>query len=151
MTSLKDIETEVGTAMKAGNKMRVNTLRMLVNTVKLIAKNDGNREPTDDDVLMAGNRMVKQTRETLSFLREGNEKDMEARANLEAEIAVVEEFLPKKMSRDELTALINGLIAESPAQGKAAKGYVMKALNQNHKGLFDAATANEIVTEKVGA
>lgn len=147
MTRLSEVETAVKEALKAHNKSRVTTLRMLVNTTKNIAKSDGNREPTDDDVITAGNRMIKQANETLSFY---NEEEAKAHA-LHDEIATVEEFLPKKMDDAALTALIESLIANPAApEGKAAKGFVMKNLNQNHRGLFDAATANAIVTEKLG-
>lgn len=147
MTKLTEIETAVKEALKAGDKPRVNVLRMLVNETKKVAKNDGNREPTDDDIITAGNRLVKQTRETLSFLKEDNP----AQGSLNKEISIYEEFLPKKMTREELTALIESFISDPAApEGKAAKGFIMKNLNQNHRGTFDAQTANEIVTEKLG-
>ena len=148
MSSLKDIETATVTALKAGQKDRVTVLRMFSNTVKLIAKTDAkelNREVRDDDVVVAGNRMIKQAKESLSFIPEGD-----ARADaLNTEIATINEFLPQKMDRTALSGLIEKLLVDAP-EGKAAKGFVMKNLNQDHRGLFDSAMANEIVSEKVG-
>jgi uncharacterized protein YqeY len=150
MTSLKQIEDEVKVALKAGDKTRVTVLRGFVNTVKTIAKNDGNREPTDADVITAGNRIIKQARETLSFIPVGDATN-ESRGALLGEIEIVESFLPQKMDRTQLSGLIETILASSPVQGKAAKGFIMKTLNSEHRGTFDAAMANEIVTEKVQA
>lgn len=146
VSKLKEIENSVKESMKAGDKARTTALRGLVNVVKLVAKNDGNREPTDDDVITAGNRVVKQIRETLSFIPETAE---DQRAPLLAEIATVEAFLPQKMDRTKLAGLIEELLKDAP-EGKAAKGFVMKNLNQTYRGMFDASMANEIVAEKVG-
>jgi uncharacterized protein YqeY len=144
--TLSQIENEVKVAMKAGDKSRVTSLRMLVNETKKVAKSDGNREPIDDDVITAGNRLVKQTRETISFLKEGDAQVQP----LNDEIAIYEEFLPQKMDRAALTTLIEGLISSPDApEGKAAKGFIMKNLNQSHRGFFDPAMANEVITEKL--
>ena len=66
---------------------------------------------------------------------------------IDKEIAIVSEFLPQKMDRTKLVALIDELLTAAP-EGKAAKGYVMKHLNQDHRGTFDNVMAGEILTEK---
>jgi uncharacterized protein len=147
MATLKDIEGEVVTALKAGNRPRVDVLRMLVNQTKLVAKNDTNREVRDDDVITAANRIIKQARETRSFLPEGD-----SRANgLDAEIAIVTEFLPQQMDREELDKLIGGLVEEglTGENPKAARGIVMKTLNSQYRGRFDSQIANEILMAKL--
>jgi uncharacterized protein YqeY len=108
-----------------------------------MAKNDGNRESTSDDVIAAINRIVKQNRETISFLP----KDDERRVPLLDEIATVQEFLPPQMTREELTVVIEGLIAAGLEVGnpKTVRGYVMKALNGNYRGRFDAQIVNQIM------
>ena len=143
MTTLTALENAVTVSLKAGQKDRVGILRMFVNTAKLIAKNDGNRDATDDDVLSAGNRMIKQARETRSFLPEGDERA----AALDLEIATVEEFLPQRMPRDELDPIITKLIEEGLASGagKGVRGYMMKTLNTQYRGQFDSAVANDIL------
>lgn len=144
MASLKDIENAVTASMKAGTKDRTGALRLFVSTVKGIAKSDGNREPTDADVITAGNRMIKQARETLAFLPEGDERA----TALNAEIAIVEEFLPQKMERTKLEGLIADLLTKGP-EGKAARGFVMKELNGNYRGQFDSREANDILSERL--
>lgn len=144
MTSLKDIEASVSTAMKAGDRDRTAILRLLVSTVKSIAKNDGNREVADDDIIAAGNRMIKQARETRAFLPDGDARI----APLDAEIAIVEEFLPQKMARPALEGLISDLLSQGP-EGKAARGFVMKELNGTYRGQFDAREANDILSAKI--
>lgn len=150
MASLKDIETAITTSMKAGNKERTATLRLLASTVKGVAKNDGNRDPTDEDVITAANRMIKQARETLSFLEQDSARQSSVIA-LRAEIETVQEFLPKQMSREELDQLLAKLVEEgrSGENPKAVRGHVMKVLNTLYRGQYDAKQANEILTEKI--
>ncbi len=143
MTNLRTIEEALITALKAGDRTRLDVLRLFVNQIKLVAKNDKNREVTEDDVITAGNRMIKQARETLSFI---NYDDFKA-VPLMNEISVIEEFLPKKMSSAELGQLITELLAIAP-EGKAARGYVMKELNSKYRGLFESKDANILLTEK---
>jgi uncharacterized protein len=146
MASLKVVESAITAAMKAGDKGRTAALRLLVSTAKGIAKNDGNRDVTDADMLVAGNRMIKQARETRSFLEAGDERI----APIDAEIAIVEEFLPRKMSRTDLAATIDAILQQDAApEGKAARGYVMKTLNADYPGEFEARDANDILTERL--
>lgn len=147
MKTIEDVEQAGTAALKAGDKPRLDYVRNLVNQIRLIAKNDGNRESTPDDIIAAANRIVKQNRETISFL----EEDDERRAPLIAEIATVQEFLPQQMAREELTTVIEGLIAEGLASGnpKTVRGHVMKSLNGNYRGRFDAQMANQIMLSRI--
>ena len=140
--TIQDVEHAITSAMKeGGNQARVDSLRGLLNQIKLIAKNDGNRDPNADDVITAGKRIIKQNRETMSFLPEGDDR----RVPLEAEIAVVSEFLPQQMSDQQLTAIIQQVLAGAPENSKSVRGIVMKHLNANYRGLFDAQTASTIL------
>lgn len=147
MKTIQDVEQAVTVAMKSGDKARLDSLRGLLNQIKLIAKNDGNREVKPEDVITAANRVIKQNRETISFIPEGDDR----RAPLESEITTVQEFLPQQMTRDELDALIGKLVEEGLANGnpKAVRGYVMKSLNTNHRGQFDAQEANTLLMARV--
>lgn len=144
MASLKDVQSAIATALKAGDRTRADALRLLANEVQKIAKEDHNREPREDDVITGANRMVKRARETLSFLTEGDTR----REAPEAEIEIVSEFLPEQMSRTKLQTLIEEMLPEAPA-GKAARGYVMKTLNASYRGQFDNRDANEILGKLV--
>lgn len=142
---LKRLESDVVAAMKAGERTRLDILRMFVNKAKMTAKNDGNRMAEDRDVLTAGLKMVKEANETRDLLI-ANGRGVEIQDN---EIAVVSEYLPKQMTEAELRNLLVGLKSQAP-EGKAARGFYMKELNANYKGQFDPRAANEIVAEMVG-
>lgn len=145
--NIKDVENATKTAMKSGEKDRVNYLRNLTNQIKLIAKNDKNRETTDEDVIAAANRIVKQNRETISFYPDGSELSQP----LLDEITTVQEFLPKQMDREELSEMIDKLIAEGLASDKpkAARGHVMRVLNTEYRGMFDSKDVNELIGDRI--
>ncbi len=138
--NLKTIETELTAALKNGKNDRRDVLRLFLNQIKLIAKNDKNREVTDDDIIAARNRIIKQARETLSYIKYDDFKAVP----LMYEISVIEEFLPKKMSPTQLSDLIAELLVSAP-EGKAARGFVMKELNSTYRGQFESREANEIL------
>jgi uncharacterized protein len=142
MKTIQDITAATTSAMKAGDKERVQSLRFLSNEVKKIAKEDGNREPTADDVVKACRRLEKQIGETLSYVDEGVE-----RKRLQREQEVMREFLPTKMSKEILLTKIDALLVDAP-EGKAARGHVMKTLKAEHNGEFDPADVMAIMGQK---
>ncbi len=140
--ALKKLETDIITAMKGGDRTRLDVLRMFVNRVKMTAKNDGNRAVTDADVLTAGLKTVKEANETRDiYVGRGVETVAQ-----DTEISIVSEYLPRQMAEDDLRAVISGLKDIAP-DGKAAKGFIMKELNGQHRGTFDPRMANQIVGE----
>lgn len=139
------LRSEMITAMKAGNRTRKDGISLIVNEVNVIAKGDGNREPTDADVIQALNRTIKKAAETREILI-GRNEDVSAQ---DAEIALAREFLPQQMTSEALEAKIADIL-EKTDRSKAARGIVMKALNEDHKGEFDPKIANEIVGRLLG-
>ncbi len=152
--ALKRVQADVITAMKAGDRTRLDVLRQFVNKVNMTAKNDGNRAPTDADVLTAGLKIVKEANETLTMKVPGTDTvavaaDDPRREALTNEVAIVSEYLPKQMDESELRALLTKL-SEGAPEGKAARGYYNKELNAGYKGQFDNAVAQKIIAEMVG-
>lgn len=144
MRTLNDIELEKIAAQKASNRTRLDVLRLLINEVKIVAKNDGNRDTTADDVITAANRMVKKANETLGFLPAGDIR----RVALEAEVEVVQEFLPQRLPREQLRALIESIVERPDApEGKSIRGFINKELAAGFRGQYDAKDANEIIGE----
>lgn len=146
--ALLQIEKDVITAMKSGNRTRLDILRVFVNRVKMTAKNDGNRSVRDEDVITAGLKVIKEANETRDIYLTRNVSTVLQ----DNEIAVVSEYLPKQMSEDELRTLVNQIVADIRAQGNAATGKalmgpIMKTLNSTYKGQFDQRSASQIVGE----
>ena len=146
MITLQEIELAKIAAQKAGDRTRLDALRLLINEVKAVAKADKNREPVADDVITAANRMVKKANETLSFLPEGDDR----RPALDAEVAVMQEFLPQRLPRERLHALISSIAdSEGAPKDKSLRGFINKELAARVRGQYDAKDANEIIGEIV--
>ena len=139
----EELKEEIKNAMKAHDKVRLSILRQVHGEIKNIEVNE-RREITDADVDAMLKRLIKQTGETLEgSIKAGNNE--ERTETLRAQVAILEEYLPKQISGDELIALVEKTIAEVGAETKRDMGKVMGALNAATGGNFDkAAAAKEV-------
>lgn len=139
----EELKEEIKNAMKAHDKVRLSILRQVHGEIKNIEVNE-RREITDADVDAMLKRLIKQTSETLEgSIKAGNNE--ERTETLRAQVAILEEYLPKQVSGDELIALVEKTIAEVGAATKRDMGKVMGALNAATGGNFDkAAAAKEV-------
>jgi uncharacterized protein YqeY len=92
--------------------------------------------------------MVKQRRESIALYRQGNRPELAQQE--EEEIAVIESFLPKQMSEEEIAGAAKAAIAETGAAGVKDMGKVMGLLRDRHAGLMDMARAGAIVKQLLG-
>ena len=99
----------------------------------------------DGDILGVIAKEVKQHQESIEAFRQGNRQDLVAKE--EAELAVLQEYLPEQMTRDEVLAEARRIIEEVGAQGPGDKGKVMPKLIAQLKGRADGREINEVVTE----
>jgi uncharacterized protein YqeY len=125
METKAKLETALKEAMKAGDDVRKRTIRM---SLAAIRQQEIDRQVQLDEagVMAILQKEIKTRREAMEEARKAERPDLVAAA--EAEIAVVEVFLPKAMSTDELAALVEAAIAEAGAVSPADMGKVMKAL-----------------------
>lgn len=139
----EELKEAIKNAMKAHDKVRLSILRQVHGEIKNIEVNE-RREITDSDVDAMLKRLIKQTSETLEgSIKAGNNE--ERTETLRAQVAILEEYLPKQISGDELIALVEKTIAEVGAATKRDMGKVMGALNAATGGNFDkAAAAKEV-------
>lgn len=139
----EELKEEIKNAMKAHDKVRLSILRQVHGEIKNIEVNE-RREITDADVDAMLKRLIKQTSETLEgSIKAGNNE--ERTETLRAQVAILEEYLPKQLAGEELIALIEKTIAEVGAETKRDMGKVMGALNAATGGNFDkAAAAKEV-------
>jgi len=133
-------------AMKGGDKASVATLRMIQSGVKNrdIELRTGTA-PADDDLLITEvmQKMVKQRRESVALYRQGGRPEL-AEAE-EAEIAIVERFLPQQMGEDEARAAVAAVIAELGATSMKDMGRVMAEVRERHAGSIEPARASGLV------
>ena len=141
-----DIKTALVTAMKGGDKAATGTIRLIQSALKNrdIELRTSNSTP-DDDLLVTEvlQKMIKQRRESADLYRKGNRAEL-ADAE-EAEIAVIERFLPKQMSDEEASAAIQVIIAETGASGMKDMGRVMGEVKARLAGQIDPARASAMV------
>ena len=135
----QELQDEIKAAMKARDKNRLSILRQVHGEIKNIEVNE-RREITDADVDAMLKRTIKQTKETLDgSIKAGN--DQERTDRLTEQVEILESYLPKQVSGEELIALIEEVLAETGAATKKEMGKVMGTLTQKTGGNFDKAQA----------
>ena len=141
-----DIKTALVAAMKCCDKASTGTIRLIQSAIKNrdIELRTGTA-PVDDDLLVTEvmQKMIKQRRESAELYRKGNRNEL-ADAE-EAEIAVIERFLPKQMSDEEANSAIQAIIAETGASGMKDMGRVMGEVKSRLAGQLDPARASVMV------
>src|SRR5690349_6957259 len=141
-----DIKAATITAMKSGDKETTGTLRLVQAAIKNrdIEARTGSA-PNDDDVLVTEvlQKMVKQRRESAEVYRKGGRDDRAATE--EAEITVIERFLPAQMSDEEAQAKIREIIAETGASSMKDMGRVMALVKERLGASIEPARASGLV------
>ncbi len=141
-----DIKTALVTAMKGGDKAATGTIRLIQSAIKNrdIELRTGTA-PADDDLMVTEvvQKMITQRRDSAEHYRKGNRAEL-ADAE-EAEIAVIERFLPRQMSDEEAGAAIQEIIAETGASGMKDMGRVMGEVKSRVAGQVDPARASAMV------
>lgn len=142
-----ELKEEIKAAMKAKDKNRLSILRQVHGEIKNIEVNE-RRDITEEDVNAMIKRLIKQTNETLEgSIKAGN--DAERTAMLTEQVAILEGYLPKQVSGEELEALIETVLTETGASCKRDMGKVMGALTAQTGGNFDKAAAAKILGERL--
>jgi uncharacterized protein len=139
-------------SMKAGDSARTSTLRMILARLKdidIAARPKGIDKVPDEEVLAALRGMVKSRRESVELYSQGNRPDLVAKE--EAEITVIESFLPRQMGVAETEAAIAAAIAETDAQGTKDMSKVMAVLRARHAATLDLARAGPMVKAKLAS
>ena len=141
-----DIKSAQIAAMKAGDK----EARAAIGLIQAAVKNRDieartGKAPEDDDALVVEvlQKMVKQRRESVAMFRQGGREELAAAE--EAEVAVIERFLPAQMSEDDTRAAIEGIKAELGASGMKDMGRVMAELKARHAASLDMSKASGLV------
>ncbi len=151
--SLRERFTEdLKTAMKSGEVARVSTLRMILARVKdidIAARPKGVERVPDGGIVSALRGMVKSRRESVELYRQGNRPELVAKE--EAEIAVIEGFLPLQMDDGAMGRAVDEAIAETGATSVKDMGRVMAALRAKYAASLDNAKAGPMVKAKLSA
>jgi len=139
-------------AMKAKDSNTVGTLRLIMAALKdrdIAARSTGNCDGIpEEDILGLLQSMIKQRRDSIEMYSQGGRPEL---ADAEqAEIVIIEQFLPKQMDDDEIAAAVDAAIAKCDAGCIKDMGKVMGTLKETHAGQMDFGKASQVVKTKLG-
>ncbi len=139
------------TAMKAGEKRRVGTLRLINAAIKdrdIAARGTGGERVGDDEILAILVKMIKQREESATIYEE--QSRLELAKQEREEIEIIRDFLPRQMDEDETRAACAAVVSDVNAEGLRDMGKCMNALKERYPGKLDAGKASKVVKEMLG-
>lgn len=143
MNLKEQVASDLKEAMRGGDERRKIALRMVSAAIRNAEIAAG--KPLDDTgVLQILQKEVKQRHDSIDQFRKGNRPDLAEKE--EAEIAVLQGYLPRQLTREEIAEEARAVIAETGATGPADKGRVMGVLTKRLAGKAEGRTINEVVT-----
>ncbi len=147
------LNTSIKQAMRDKDSARLSTLRLINAAIKdrdIAARGEGNEDGVgDDEVLGILGKMVKQRKDTAKTYEEGGRLDLAEREL--SEIGVIEEFLPRKLSDDEVANAVDAAVAETGASSIRDMGRVMGALKAKYTGQMDFGAVGGMVKDRLSA
>jgi uncharacterized protein YqeY len=145
---LDDLNSALKEALKSRDELKVSVIRMIKASLK-------NKEIekmgvlTDEDILSVLSTLAKQRRESIEQYSAAGRNDLAEKE--QRELVIVQSYLPKQLSPDELDSIIRSAIAESNASSPNDMGKVMKVLMPKVKGVADGKLVNQRVKELLGS
>ncbi len=151
MSLREQFSEQLKASMKAGDAARTSTLRMILAKLKetdIAARPKGIDKVPDEEILGMLRAMVKSRRELVELYRQGNRPELVAKE--EAEIRVIESFLPQQMDEAAMEQAVRDAIAEMGAAGMKDMGKVMARLKTKHAAMLDMARVGPVVKRQLG-
>lgn len=142
----EELQNGLKTAMLAKDTLTTNAIRMIIAGQKekdVEARGKGQEKATDTELLSMMQGMIKQRNDSIKMFMDGHRPELAEKEK--AEIAVIERFLPKQMSHEEMEAAIKALIAETNASSMKDMGKIMGALKTKYAGQMDMGKANGLI------
>src|SRR5579862_7975304 len=145
MTFQERIDSDIKEAMKAREAGRLGVLRMLKSSLKnaAIEKHGATGQLDDADAMAVLRKQAKQRQDSIEGFEKGGRPELAAKEKEELEI--LNQYLPRQLSPEEISALVKGAITESGATGKAQMGAVMKIVQAKAAGRADGKTLSQEV------
>ncbi len=142
------LNSDLKQAMKSGDKVRRSILRLVLAAIQnaVIARKAALE---DSDIIGIIAKEARQHQESIEAFKQGNRHDLVVQE--EAELVILQEYLPQPVTRDEIIAEARRIIEEVGAQGPGDKGKVMPRLMTQLKGKADGREINTVVTELLGS
>ena len=140
--------TELKEAMKAGDKRKLSTVRLIQAALKdkdIEARGAGKGQATDEEILALLQKMIKQRQESIAIYEQAGRQELAAQEREEAD--VIQSFLPKQMDETETRAAIQAAITDTGAASIKDMGKVIGTLRGQYAGRMDFAKASGLVKE----
>jgi uncharacterized protein YqeY len=144
MDTQKQIEKDFKDALRAGDEQRKSTLRMVLSAIKLVEVDKGG-SLEEGEVLVILQKEIKLRRESIADAEKAGRSDMIS--DLEAEISILEGYLPQALSQEEIEALAKEAIAIEGAASLQDMGKVMKVLMPKVQGRADGSLVSQTVRQ----
>ena len=147
-----DVKAQLNEALKAAmvakDSARRDVIRLMQSAVKQV-EIDSQKTLADDDVLTILQKEVKKRRESADEARKAGREDIAT--SEEAEIAIIETFLPRQLTREEIAAIVRQTIEQTGVTSPKEMGKLMGALMPKIKGIADGKLVNEVVREQLSS
>lgn len=148
MSLQKRVQSDIADAMRSGDGLRRDVLRMVVSAAYNVEKKQG-RPLSDDEYLAVLSNGVKTRRESVEAFRAGGREDLASKE--EAEIAILGEYLPRALTDDEIVELVRQGIAATGASSARDMGVVMGWLAPRTRGRADGKRVSELVVQTLAS
>lgn len=146
MAGVRDrLRSDLRDAMRAKDVPRRNTIRMVEAAIKNAEIEKRGTELAESDILAILQRQVKQRRESIEQFTQGGRDDLAEKERVE--IAIIEDYLPQQLSRDEVEVRARSVIEQVGAAGPGDRGKVMGMLMKDLRGQADGSLVNAVVGE----
>ena len=143
MSLLKNITDEMYLSMKSGDKEKANTLRTLISKLK-DQQIKLRKDISDEEALKIIKTLVKQRKESAEIYSKAGREELAEKENFE--ISILDNYLPKSMSEEDILSLIKKIVNETNAKDLSDIGKVMPLVMQRGKGKVDGKIANRILS-----
>ncbi len=151
-----DITRSLKESMKTGDKVATSTLRLILAAIKdreIAARGKGGDDAdggiSDQDILSVLQTMVRQRGDSIEMYEKGGRADLVEQETREIEI--IQSFLPRQMSADEIAAAVAAVVADTGASGLKDMGRAMAALRERHAGCMDFGAASALLKDRLNA
>ena len=153
MSSREEFNNQLKEAVKSKDQIAVSTIRLILAALKdrdIAAKSKGNTEGiSETEIMSLLQSMIKQRNESIRVYRDAGRDELAERE--EAEVVVIEKFLPKQLDENEMRTIIDQKIAETGANDIKDMGKVMNAMKTDYAGQMDMSKAGALVKEKLAS
>jgi len=143
MALYERLQDDMKASMKSGETLKLSVLRMAVSAIKLLEIDKKLKKIEDADVSQILQKQIKQHKDSIEQFEKGSRKDLADKER--SELLILEAYMPKQMTEDELAVMVKEIIAETGAATKSDTGRVMKLVLEKAKGRTDGKSVNQAV------